>query len=106
MARNRPKSGNAAKEETRPANRLAGFGSRRGQSNAFDWGNADPVLLAGVVVSVSRHGGLASFGRTSDGGAGTVTVFLDNDRSTEYIKPTEDLDEKLAEILDYFANLT
>jgi hypothetical protein len=57
------------------------------------------------VVSVTRHGGLASFGYTRDGGAGTLTVFLDNERSTEYLKPGADVDAQLGEIVDYFHNL-
>lgn len=105
MARNRPKTA-GADTGARQASRLAGFGSSSNQSGAFDWGEADPVLISGVVVSVTRHGGLASFGYTRDGGAGTLTVFLDNERSTEYFKPTEDCDAKLASIVDYFANLT
>lgn len=105
MARNRPKT-TRADQDTRPTSRLAGFGSSGSQSGSFDWGEADPVLIAGVVVSVTRHGGLASFGYTRDGGAGTLTVFLDNERSTEYFKPSEDCDAKLAAIVDYFANLT
>lgn len=105
MARQRPS--NKQPDEQAPArSRLAGFGSRGGQQSGFDWGDADPVLIAGVVVSVTRHGGLASFGYTRDGGAGTLTVFLDNERSTEYFKPTEDCDAKLAQVVDYFANVT
>lgn len=104
MARKRPQIRQPdAERPTR--SRLAGFGSSNNQSGAFDWGEADPVLIAGVVVSVTRHGGLASFGYTRDGGAGTLTVFLDNERSTEYFKPAEDCDAKLAQVVDYFANL-
>lgn len=105
MARTRPKSDKPV-SEARAVSRLAGFGSGSGQQPGFDWGEADPVLIAGVVVSVTRHGGLASFGYTRDGGAGTLTVFLDNERSTEYFKPTEDCDQKLAAVVDYFANIT
>jgi len=104
MARNRPK-GNVPAPEGKAVSRLAGFGAGSGQQSGFDWGDADPVLIAGVVVSVTRQGGLASFGYTRDGGAGTLTVFLDNERSTEYFKPTEDCDQKLAAVVDYFANL-
>ncbi len=105
MARTRPK-GNKPDAEGRPISRLAGFGNSGAESAGFDWGEADPVLIAGVVVSVTRHGGLASFGYTRDGGAGTLTVFLDNERSTEYFKPAEDCDQKLAAVVDYFHNLT
>jgi hypothetical protein len=63
------------------------------------------VLVAGLVVSVTRRGGLASFGYTRDGGAATITVFLDGERSTEYIKPDDDMDAKLGEAVDYFHNL-
>lgn len=105
MARKRPTQSKPDEQGT-TRSRLAGFGSGNSQSGSFDWGEADPVLVAGVVVSVTRHGGLASFGYTRDGGAGTVTVFLDNERSTEYFKPSEDTDQKLAQIVDYFYNLT
>lgn len=104
MARKRPQISQSDGQGT-TRSRLAGFGSSNNQSGAFDWGEADPVLIAGVVVSVTRHGGLASFGYTRDGGAGTLTVFLDNERSTEYFKPTEDCDQKLASVVDYFHNL-
>lgn len=104
MARKRPSSRQSDAEGAK-VSRLAGFGNSGGQSTGFDWGEADPVLIAGVVVSVTRQGGLASFGYTRDGGAGTLTVFLDNERSTEYFKPTEDCDQKLAAVVDYFANL-
>lgn len=104
MGRKRPTTEKSA-PTGQSVSRLAGFGSSNNQSVSFDWGEADPVLLAGVVVSVTRHGGLASFGYTRDGGAGTLTVFLDNERSTEYFKPSEDSDRKLGEIVDYFHNL-
>ena len=104
MARTRPTSKQPT-TEGQAVSRLAGFGTSGAKSTGFDWGEADPVLIAGVVVSVTRHGGLASFGYTRDGGAGTLTVFLDNERSTEYFKPTEDCDQKLAQVVDYFANL-
>jgi len=105
MARTRPRSTDKAQEpkEAKP-NRLAGFGNGSGESSRADWGAAEPLLVAAVVVSVTRLGGLASFGYTRDGGALSLTVFLDDDRSTQYIKPHEDVDEKLAEIVDYFTN--
>jgi len=104
MARSRPSTKQPSQGEAK-VSRLAGFGSSGTQSTGFDWGEADPVLIAGVVVSVTRHGGLASFGYTRDGGAGTLTVFLDSERSTEYFKPADDTDAKLAGVVDYFANL-
>jgi hypothetical protein len=104
MARQRPTKAKPDEAEAKPS-RLAGFGDRADKSMRFDWGEADPVLLAGVVVSVTRHGGLASFGYTRDGGAGTLTVFLDDERSTEYFKPGADTDAKLGEVVDYFYNL-
>lgn len=104
MARQRPTKRQPDGQGTAPS-RLAGFGARVGEFKGFQWGEADTVLLAGLVVAVTRLGGLASFGVTRDGGAGTITVFLDEERSTEYIKPTEDVDEKLAAAIDYFDSL-
>jgi len=105
MARKRPTSGTTGSTEGQKPSRLAGFGSGADKSMRFDWGEADPVLMAGVVVAITRHGGLASFGYTRDGGAGSLTVFLGDERSTEYFKSSEDVDAKLGEIVDYFHNM-
>lgn len=104
MARQRP-SGKEGQAGQHRADRLAGFGDRASKSVRFSWGHADPVLMAGVVVAVTSRGGLASFGVTREGGAGTLTVFLDSDKSTAYVKPGDDVDAFLAEAVDYFANL-
>ncbi len=105
MARKRPNSREQTEVGTKVP-RLAGLGDGHGKFQNVDWGEADTVLIAGVVVSVTRLGGLASFGYTRDGGAATLTLFLDGDRTTVYIKPSEDLDARLAQVVDYFNNLT
>lgn len=83
------------------SSRLAGLGNARGERAGADWGACMPELLASVVVAVSRVGGLASFGRTSDQGALSVTIFLDGERTTVYIKPSEDVDAELEKIIIY-----
>lgn len=106
MARKRPRTSVDESGTGKRVSRLAGFGGGTDQRKGADWGEADPVLLAGLVVCVTRLGGLCSFGYTSDGGACTVTVFLDGERATTYIKPAEDIDQVLAAAVDYFHNLS
>lgn len=104
MARKRPTQVNQASQEA-AVSRLRGLGSAHEETSRFSWTEALPELVAAVVISVARRGGLASFGATRDGGAGTVTIFLDGDRTTVYIKPSESVDDKLAEIVDFMSNI-
>lgn len=99
MASKREKSRLEQTGEKTRVSRLAALRDATGAARAADWGDAMPELLASLAVSVTRAGGLCSFGRTSDGGALSVTIFLDNDRHTEYIKPHENLDERLEALI-------
>jgi len=85
--------------------RLAGLGSGGAQLQGFDWSAAESGILLAVVISATRAGGLASFGRTRDGGAGTVTIFLDDDKTTVYIKPDQDTYGELEKIVGFLDSL-
>jgi len=85
--------------------RLAGLGSGNTQLQGFDWSAAEPGIVLAVVISATRLGGLASLGRTRDGGAGTVTIFLDDDKTTVYIKPDQDIYGELEKIVHFLGSL-
>lgn len=85
--------------------RLAGLGGSGGVTGEFDWSAGEPFQMASVVVAVTRRGGLASFGRTRDGGAGTVTIFLDDEKSTVYIKADSDVYGELEKIVGFLDSL-
>lgn len=84
------------------ASRLSGLGvSSHDTLPRADWGEALPELMASVVVSITRLGGLASFGRTSKGNALSLTLFLDDEKTTVYINPDMDVDAELEKVVVY-----
>jgi hypothetical protein len=77
----------------------------RGQVEIADWSSADPGRIQQLIAVVTRANGLCSFGYTRDGGTYTVTIILDGDKSTDYCRPTENIDEFLANLCDDFADV-
>jgi hypothetical protein len=67
-----------------------------------DWGSVDAERIVALIAAVTRLNGLCSFGYTRDGGSYTITVILDGDKETDYIRPTEDINAALDVLIDDF----
>lgn len=78
--------------------RLASFASARGSGEA-DWGGCSPGRIQAVVVGITRLGGAATFGTSRDGGAYSLTLFLDGDREQLWFNGDADLDEELLHVI-------
>lgn len=72
---------------------------RRQSRSVADWSTADVKKLLLAVSSVARHGGALRLGYTSDGGAYAIGVYGDGDPYTDYVKPEEDIDKYLDDII-------
>lgn len=97
--------GNANKGKRKPvepAALLSGLFPDRKNSTEVDWGDAMPELVSALVCSVTRAGGLVSFGRARNLGALSVTVMVDNDRKTIWVNPNENIDEVIEKCVHYF----
>jgi hypothetical protein len=84
--------------EARTANAVTARTSRRwnrGASEAADWGTADPLLVLAAITSVGLQGCAIRFGYTRDGGAFAIGIVGDGEPYTEYVRPTEDINEYL-----------
>lgn len=71
-------------------------------SDIADWGGIDGKVVVDLVQVITRLGGAVRFGYTRDGGAYSVGIYLDDDRSTFYFSPDVDVEaalEKLTEKL-------
>jgi hypothetical protein len=68
---------------------------RRAGSEVADWAGVAPEALFSALEAVTARGGALRFGYTSDGGAYAVGVYGDGEPYTDYIRPTEDIDEYL-----------
>jgi len=69
-----------------------------------DWATCNGDLLARAVGAVARDGGAIRLGYTRDGGAYAVGFYGDGDPFTEYIPPSEDLDEFLKGVIEDYGN--
>ncbi len=73
---------------------------RRTSNGIADYASCNPQLLVRLVATVASTGGALRFGYTSDGGAFAIGVYGDGDPYTDYVKPSEDIDVVLQEMLD------
>ena len=64
-----------------------------------DWSKANSELVHACICAVARKGGALRFGYSSDGGAYAIGVYGDGAPYTDYLKPGEDVDEYLQDML-------
>lgn len=62
----------------------------------IDWDAADPHQLLAAIVNWTRGGNAVTFGRTSDGGALSLTLLHDGERLKRYASNAEDLAQLLS----------
>lgn len=67
---------------------------------AADWSGVDGAVLARAVGAVSRNGGAIRFGYSRDGGAYAIGFYGDGDAFTEYVPPSDDIDEYLKGVIE------
>ena len=60
-----------------------------------DWDAADPNLLLAAIVNWTRSGNAVTFGRTSDGGALSLTLLCGGERLKRYASSADDLAQLL-----------
>lgn len=92
MPRNRTES--IAKGLIRPRPRKETIGA--------DWGMLDAELLRESISAVTLRGGALRFGYTRDGGAYALGIYGLGEPYTEYIRPSEDVEGFLQEVMAAF----
>ena len=97
-----PKASETARKTEYTAKQLAERRANRGHGSIADWGNADPVKLSSAVEAVTGKGWTIQFGYSSDGGSLSVVLYDWHDRTTDYIRATEDVDLYLEQIVSDF----
>ena len=65
-----------------------------------DWGSADGELLKRAIAAVALMGGALRLGYTRDGGAYAIGIYGDGDPFTEYVPPSDDIDEYLKGVIE------
>lgn len=97
-----PKASEGTRKTEYTARQLAERRANRGNGAVADWGNADPTLLLAAVQAITGRGWTIQFGYSSDGGSLSVVLYDWTDRTTDYIRPTESLDDYLAQLVEDF----
>jgi len=94
-ARDKKDAARAKAQETRKRRANA-----NGTGDASDWAGVDGTLLAKAIACVARDGGAIRLGYTRDGGAYAIGFYGDGDPFTEYVPPTQDIDEYLKGVIE------
>src|SRR4029450_11992791 len=91
-----------AREEILPQQRTFRR-ANRGGDNVAEWASANPDKVLTVIRAITERGCAVQFGLTRDGGALSVRIVGDGEPYTEYVRPTEDLDQYLIALAASFA---
>ena len=67
-----------------------------------DWGSVDAQKLVRAIAIASKQGGALRLGYTRDGGAYAIGVYAGSNYFTDYIRPTEDIEDYLDELCKSF----
>jgi len=70
-----------------------------------DWAAVEAGDLVRLVELVASKGGAIRFGYTRDGGAYAVGVYYGDDYFTDYIRPSEDIDKYIDDLIAVFSEV-
>lgn len=90
--------GKGRRGSVRNQDRLEAF-ARPKPANGGDWGGCNSELLQAVVVGITQLGGAVIFGLSKTQGAHSLTLLLDERKSTMYFNGDADLDAELQEVI-------
>lgn len=74
----------------------------RGNQAPATWSSVTPAVVSALVGAVTKKGGAVMFGQTRDKGAMILTIYLNEEMTKEYFRPSDDVD---AIILRYVADI-
>lgn len=81
-------------------------GGRRGlnrkRDGVADWASVDAAAIVRAIAAAALVQGALRFGYSRDGGAYAIGIYGDGEPYTEWIKPSEDVEEILAQIVELF----
>jgi hypothetical protein len=99
---NAPGRTHEGRDDAASINRLERRRNRGGVEQA-DWASADPACVLRAIKAVSDIGGAIRFGYTRDGGSFAVGIYDGDEATTEYVRPTEDVNFYLVGVAEDFA---
>lgn len=96
----------AAKRQAAKKSRLAALKAETdADKGVASWAYADQRYVGWFVGCVTALDGAVTFGRTRDGSAATLTVYMDDDKERWIFDRQEELDDELRRIGAVFADI-
>lgn len=80
-------------------------GVRRESSESADWASAETATLRRAIETAASTGGALRFGYSRDGGAYAIGIYGDGDPYTEFVRPAEDINVFLEEVIQLFESI-
>lgn len=90
----------AKRGATNNGSRLAGLGKANKPEGTADWGDVDPVWIAGLIVLLQAAGGAVRFGRSRDGNVLSVGIYLDGDSVTLWLDGADTYEQQLSAVYE------
>lgn len=91
-------NGSKKRGSVRNKSRLEAFTNRSGRGNA-EWGSCNADLMQDVVQGITLLGGAVIFALSRDQGAHSITLLLDDNKTTLWFNGDADLDSELQDVL-------
>jgi len=76
----------------------AARGRRAKAAGEVKWDGFDWIATIALTEALMEVGGAIRIGKTRDGGAWALGIYVGEDYATEYIRPSEDFTESILEI--------
>jgi len=73
---------------------------RRAEGAQYEFDQTSWTAVLALVLTAMAAGGAVRVGRTRDGGALALGMYVGDDYGTEYIRPSENADVAVQEIVD------
>lgn len=80
-------------------------GLNRAKGGTADWASVTPDRLRDAICAAAVTGGALRFGYSRDGGAYAIGIYGDGEPYTEFVQPSESIDEVLETIIDLFNDI-
>ena len=80
-------------------------GVRKQPGDPADWASVDEKSLRNAIAQAASTGGALRFGYSRDGGAYAVGIYGDGAPYTEFLKPSDDIELFLEEVIELFESI-
>lgn len=94
-----------ASKSSRGDTPLKSRGIRRGSEGVADWETVDATSVVRAIAAAGITGGALRFGYSKDGGVYSIGIYGDGAPYTEYVKPSESVEDTLRLITELFEGI-